>query len=459
MRNSELIHKSIMQDMTEGVMTIGLDGVISYVNPAAAMILGMNAQDLTGKKFIQCFFEYSENDAFNQTILDAVYDSATTHRNVVAYYTGKNFRQLHVTTSYLHDNGIKVGVIAVLSDISELTELRDAVKAMQRIQQLNSQLELRNKLLSETFGRFLSDEIVRQLLDTPDGLLLGGKKRTLTIMMSDLRGFTAMSEQMEPQSLIAMLNHYLGAMTEVIQQYNGTIIEFIGDGILAIFGAPVASDHHASDAVAAAVAMQMQMEVINTWNTGRGYPILEMGIGINTGEVIVGNIGSEKRTKYGVVGSHVNLCGRIESYTIGGQILISPLTRSMVQCDLEVAQEMEVYPKGVKGALTLSRITGIGTPYNLYNEGQSQQKDMHSVQIPVRFKRISEKHCSETVFDGVLTEMNERYAILNTDTPIHLFENISICANNDIFCKVLAKEAHGLLLGFTGGHNDFWAGY
>lgn len=459
MRNSELIHKSIMQDMTEGVMTIGLDGVISYVNPAAAMILGMNAQNLTGKKFIQCFFEYSENDAFNQTILDAVYDSATTHRNVVAYYTGKNFRQLHVTTSYLHDNGIKVGVIAVLSDISELTELRDAVKAMQRIQQLNSQLELRNKLLSETFGRFLSDEIVRQLLDTPDGLLLGGKKRTLTIMMSDLRGFTAMSEQMEPQSLIAMLNHYLGAMTEVIQQYNGTIIEFIGDGILAIFGAPVASDHHASDAVAAAVAMQMQMEVINTWNTDRGYPILEMGIGINTGEVIVGNIGSEKRTKYGVVGSHVNLCGRIESYTIGGQILISPLTRSMVQCDLEVAQEMEVYPKGVKGALTLSRITGIGTPYNLYNEGQSQQKDMHSVQIPVRFKRISEKHCSETVFDGVLTEMNERYAILNTNTPIHLFENISICANNDIFCKVLAKEAHGLILGFTGGHNDFWAGY
>ena len=454
MHNSELIHKSIMQDMTEGVMTIGLDGVISYVNPAAAMILGMNAQDLTGKKFIQCFFEYSENDAFNQTFLDAVYDSATTHRNVVAYYTGKYFRQLHVTTSYLHDNGIKVGVIAVLSDISELTELRDAVKAMQRIQQLNSQLELRNKLLSETFGRFLSDEIVRQLLDTPDGLLLGGKKRTLTIMMSDLRGFTAMSEQMEPQSLIAMLNHYLGAMTEVIQQYNGTIIEFIGDA-----GACAGCISGSAGAVAAAVAMQMQMEVINTWNTDRGYPILEMGIGINTGEVIVGNIGSEKRTKYGVVGSHVNLCGRIESYTIGGQILISPLTRSMVQCDLEVAQEMEVYPKGVKGALTLSRITGIGTPYNLYNEGQSQQKDMHSVQIPVRFKRISEKHCSETVFDGVLTEMNERYAILNTDTPIHLFENISICANNDIFCKVLAKEAHGLLLGFTGGHNDFWAGY
>ena len=267
--------------MTEGVMTIGFDGVITYVNQAAASILEMNTDTLLGKKFLQCFFEYPENDAFNQTILDAVYDSATTHRNIVPYYTGTDMRQLHVTSSYLHDDGVKVGVIAVLSDISELTELRDAVKAMQRIRQLNSQLELRNKLLSETFGRFLSDEIVRQLLDTPDGLMLGGKKRGLTIMMSDLRGFTAMSEQMEPQALIAMLNHYLGAMTDVIQRYNGTIIEFIGDGILAIFGAPLASEQHAADAVAAAVAMQTQMKAINEWNAERGYPVLEMGIGIN----------------------------------------------------------------------------------------------------------------------------------------------------------------------------------
>ena len=456
MRNSELIHKSIMQDMTEGVMTIGFDGVITYVNQAASSILGMNADILIGKKFIQCFFEYPENDAFNQTILDAVYDSATTHRNIVPYYTGTDTRQLHVTTSYLHDNGVKVGIIAVLSDISELTELRDAVKAMQRIQQLNSQLELRNKLLSETFGRFLSDEIVRQLLDTPDGLMLGGKKRELTIMMSDLRGFTAMSERMEPQSLIAMLNHYLGAMTDVIQQYNGTIIEFIGDGILAIFGAPLASDHHASDAAAAAVAMQMQMEAINEWNAERGYPVLEMGIGINTGEVIVGNIGSEKRTKYGVVGSHVNLCGRIESYTIGGQVLISPQTRAMIASDLDVAQELEVYPKGVKGALILSHITGIGKPYCLSCSVDSEES-MLAVNIPIEFKRISDKHCSETKFDGIITAINGKNAILKTQTPLQMYENISLCADNEVFCKVLKADKQGLLLRFTAGHTDFCA--
>ena len=457
MRSSELIHKSIMQDMTEGVMTIGLDGVITYVNPAASSILGISSDMLIGKKFIQCFFENPENDAFNQTILDAVYDSAVTHRNIVSYNTGSATRQLHVTTSYLHDAGKKVGVIAVLSDISELMELRDAVKAMKQIRYLNHQLQMRNKLLNETFGRFLSDEIVRQLLDTPDGLMLGGKKRTLTIMMSDLRGFTAMSEQMDPQSLIAMLNHYLGAMTDVIQRYNGTIIEFIGDGILAVFGAPLASCHHAADAVAAAVAMQVQMKSINEWNMDRDYPILEMGIGINTGDVIVGNIGSEKRTKYGVVGSHVNLCGRIESYTVGGQILVSPRTRSMISCDLDVAQELEVYPKGVKGALTLSHITGIGKPYSLSCAFQSEREDMLAVHIPVEFKRIADKHCSETVFEGILTAINGKNAILKTPIPIRLYENISLCADNEVFCKVLRAEEQGVLLGFTAGHKEFCA--
>lgn len=457
MGNEALVHKSIMQDMTEGVLTIGFDGVITYVNPAAAQILEVETSNLVGRKFASCFFEYPENDDFNQTILDAVYDSATTHRNVVPYFTGKAFRQLHVTTSYLHNNGNKVGIIAVLSDISELTELRDAVKAMRRIQQLNSQLELRNKLLSETFGRFLSDEIVRQLLDTPDGLLLGGKKRTLTIMMSDLRGFTAMSEQMEPQSLISMLNHYLGEMTNIIQQYNGTILEFIGDGILAIFGAPAESDHHASYAAAAAVAMQSRMYVVNEWNLERGFPELEMGIGLNTGEVIVGNIGSEKRTKYGVVGSHVNLCGRIESYTVGGQILMAPQTRSMITCALDVAQELEVFPKGVKGGLTLSHITGIGEPYNLSCSMESENEAMQSVCISVGLKRISEKHCSDVVYDGTITAINGKYAVLKTQESLQLYENISFCAENDIFCKVLSVKDMEFLLRFTAGHADFCA--
>ena len=325
---TELIRASIIQDMSEGVLVVGLDGVISYVNPAAEQILGRLGTELIGQRFAAAFFGEAENDAFNQTVLDAIYDADASHESIAPYFTGSEKRQLHITTSFLHSGQEKVAVIAVLSDISELAELRDAVQAMERIKALNTQLSLRNQLLSETFGRYLSDEIVRQLLETPDGLALGGRKRTLTVMMSDLRGFTALSERMEPQKLIHLLNHYLGEMTDIIGKNGGTIIEFIGDGIMALYGAPVPSNHHAVDAVTAAVEMQAKMTEVNRWNLEQGYPLLEMGIGINTGEVIVGNIGSEKRTKYGVVGSQVNLCGRIESYTVGGEILISPSTRS-----------------------------------------------------------------------------------------------------------------------------------
>ena len=236
-------------------------------------------------------------------------------------------------------------------------------------------------------------------------------------MMSDLRGFTAMSERMEPQSLLAMLNHYLGEMTEIIQRRNGTIIEFIGDGIMAIFGAPAPSDCHASDAVAAAVEMQARMEDINVWNGERGYPVLEMGVGINTGEVIVGNIGSEKRTKYGVVGSHVNLCGRIESYTVGGQVLISPKTRSMVSEPLDIAMEQEVFPKGVKTPLTLAQVTGIGGAYGVSCRQREEMPEPLACPAPVSFVAIHEKHVDAEPSAGQFTAMSRSGAVRVAEEP------------------------------------------
>ena len=445
----ELIRESIMRDMSEGVMTIGFDGEITYLNPAALRILRRGESELLGKRFGGCFFEYEENDAFTQTILDAVYDRERSHTYIVPYYTGEELRQLHVVTSFLRSGEKNIGVIVVLSDISELVELRDAVKAMERIRALNEQLEMRNKLLGETFGRFLSDEIVRQLLETPDGLALGGKKRTLTIMMSDLRGFTAMSERMDAGDLIAMLNHYLGEMTEIIQGHSGTIIEFIGDGIMAIFGAPAPSETHAADAIAAAVAMEARMEAVNAWNAERDYPVLEMGIGLNTGEVIVGNIGSEKRTKYGVVGSHVNLCGRIESYTVGGQVLISPLTRELAKVDLEIAQEMTVYPKGVKGELVLSQVTGVGAPYNVSAKVKDTKPQTLKQPIPVRFHMLAGKHGGAKSFYGGIIAVAHDGAVLDTGAELNIFDNVQLEAGGKLFAKVMEQTEEGFLLRYT----------
>jgi adenylate cyclase len=446
--SSKLIQENIMRNMAEGVMSIGFNGVINYVNPIAVTTLGL-PEDCVGKKFAECFFDSIDNDEFTQMVLDAVYDRTRSHEGIVPYIRGDITLQLRVVTSFLQEKGEKVGIIVVFSDLSELMDLRDAVKSMEKIRALNSQLELRNNLLSETFGRFLSDDIVRQLLDTPDGLMLGGKKKELTVMMSDLRGFTAMSERMDPEDLITMLNHYLGEMTDAIQSKEGTIIEFMGDGIFAIFGAPLDNESHAADAVAAALDMQSRMEAINKWNIERDYPILEMGIGINTGEVIVGNIGSEKRTKYGVVGSNVNLTGRVESYTINGQILISGSTKESILSDMSIAKEIVVHPKGVKGDMKLYQVVGIGEPYNLFIDVKSTLPDKLEKTIPVTFYIVEGKHGEKKSHYGGITALGQDMAVIETEAELNVYDNMQLEAGGELYCKVMEKNDSGYLIHFT----------
>lgn len=452
------VQANIIKDMSEGVVTIGMGGAILDANPAAADILEIPLDSLVGSKFATTFFLYEENDAFNQAILNAIYEDTIVHNAVVPYFTGTKSKNLFITTSFLRQEEEVIGVIAVLNDISELIELRDAVAAMEKIKALNAQLELRNRFISKAFGRYLSDDIVKNLLDTPDGLALGGKKQPVTILMSDLRGFTAMCEVMDAQDVLTMLNHYLAVMVDIIEHYNGTIIEFIGDAILAIFGAPVYKDSHATDAVCCAIEMQNAMEAVNEYNKTNGFPDLQMGIGINSGEPIVGNIGSEKRTKYGVLGPNVNLCGRIESYTLGGQVLISPSTREKITAPLEIAGEQEIYPKGVKRSITISHVIGIGAPYHLHCV-QAEKEPLHLLQNPLQMDiyRIVDKHCSNLAEPGTLTAINKDGAMIQTEAELPALCNIKCTLRRgeevlaeDIFAKVSPKpEKEGLPIAFT----------
>ena len=227
------------------------------------------------------------------------------------------------------------------------------------------ELERRNQFIRKTFGRYTSDEVVEALLDVPDGLKLGGEEREVTILMSDLRGFTAMAARLTPQEVIGCLNLYLESMVEVITRYQGTIDEIIGDAILVLFGAPMPCEQHASKAVACGLAMQLAMPDVNRRLLGQGAPDLAMGIGIHTGRVIVGNIGSLRRSKYAAVGSNVNLAGRIESFTTGGQLLISENTREAIKTPLRTIGQFQVEPKGATRSLQLYEVGGIGEPFNL----------------------------------------------------------------------------------------------
>lgn len=457
MDREQLIQNSIITGMAEGVMVVRFDGVIELANEAALSILEKREEELRGSSFARAFFDGEENDAFIQCVLDAVYEKGRHMESYVPYRTGSSVKQLRIVSSCLLEREMRIGVILVISDITELSEMRDAVRAMERIRGLNQQLELRNRVLQETFGRYLSDDIVREILDSPGGWKLGGQKRTLTILMSDLRGFTAMCERMQPQDLIAMLNHYFGEMYEQIARYHGTLIEFMGDGMLVIFGAPGENKRHAADAVAAAIGMQKRMAEVKRWNLAQGYEPLAMGIGINTDAVILGNIGSEKRTKYGVLGAAVNLTGRIESYTTEGQILISPGTLAAIEEDLQIGRRLQVSPKGVEGEITLSEVSGIGGNYQLYLEQARQELVPLPKPLAVRFSALEGKQTEETSLLGKLVAVSEQEALLETQAQLALYKNLKLRTGQELYAKVVDREGERWRICFTAKPPQFTA--
>ncbi|MBI4525900.1 MAG: HAMP domain-containing protein [Deltaproteobacteria bacterium] len=218
--------------------------------------------------------------------------------------------------------------------------------------------------IRDTFGRYLSQEVVDELLSSPDGLRLGGELRAVTFLVSDLRGFTTLSSRIEPNGVIQIVNRFLEPMVDIIARHRGTVDEFQGDGILAFFGAPLASTDDPERAVACAVEMHRALVEINAEQRKRGLPELHMGIGINTGEVIVGNIGSEKRTKYGALGTPINVAYRIESHTVSGQVLISQTTYERVKDVVRVGHAWDLQFKGLDELIQVYEVKGLNGKYS-----------------------------------------------------------------------------------------------
>jgi class 3 adenylate cyclase len=286
------------------------------------------------------------------------------------------------------------------------TDHADALEA--DLQSQAEALERRGQFIRETFGRYVSEEVVAQLLDAPEGLELGGTKRKVTILMSDLRGFTALAECLEPQEVMTFLNRYLEAMVDVILAYRGTIIEILGDGLLVLFGAPLSRDDDAERAVACALAMQLRLDATNAPNRRAGLPEVDMGIGLHTGEVVVGNIGSQQRNKYGVVGSAMNLTGRIESYTTGGQILVSPTTYAETAPVLTVTHQLTVESKGVAAPITLYAVSGIAGTHHLFLPTHTETLIPLPQVLDVRYTVLEGKFAGSTMYAGRILKLATR---------------------------------------------------
>jgi len=291
-------------------------------------------------------------------------------------------------------------------------------------QAYQQELEKSYTFIRKVFGRYLSDEVVQQILESDEGMQMGGGKQQVTIMMTDIRGFSMLSQELDPQDCVKMLNNYFGVMTPLIQKYDGVIDEFLGDAILAIFGAPVKTDDHAQQAVACAIEMQQAMVEVNHNNLEWGLPTIEMGIAVNTGEVVVGNIGSETRSKYGVVGHHVNLTARIESFTVGGQVMASEYTVAALDSEVTIAQSMKVEAKGIKAPVRIHEIIGIGAPFNLVLASDEQQPQALMNELPVFFNRLTGKAVAGELVDGFLTAAAASTAHLATRVELSMLTNL-----------------------------------
>jgi adenylate cyclase len=302
-------------------------------------------------------------------------------------------------------------------------QLKDS---QEQLVDLNQQLERRNKFIRETFGRYTSDDIVGVLLDMPEGLKLGGEKREVTLLMSDLRGFTAMAERLEATEVVALLNYYFSAMVELIHHNGGTIDEIIGDAILVIFGAPLAMSGAAQHAVRCALEMQKGMHRVNEYNYQMGWPEIEMGIALHTGEVVVGNIGSTKRSKYGVVGRTVNLTARIESFTVGGQVLVSPTLMQAVDRGLILGDQVNVHAKGMGEPLKCRQLLGHEDHPELLLKEEEPIFTTLDDPLPFHYVVLTDKHLDEQMHPATLVAISQRRAVVEAAGNLPRYANIML---------------------------------
>ncbi len=279
----------------------------------------------------------------------------------------------------------------------------------------------------ELFGRYVTRQVADELLSQRSEQDLAGKLQQVTILMSDLRGFTRLSRRLGPERTVAVLNRYLGRMTEVIDGCDGTINEFIGDAILVLFGAPVQGTDDAARAVTCAVAMQRALAELNDDSAELGIERLEMGIGLDTGEVVAGSIGSAQRAKYCVVGDTVNMAARIESLTVASQVLISASTAELIGGRAQLEGPLRTIVKGRPEPLEVYEVRamdGLAMPV-------SARDELSEVQVTATCRPFLGKKVASESFEATVVGLGEGGALLDSAQPLQAFDDLLLVLHDD----------------------------
>ena len=326
-------NENILQSITSGLL-VGdkASHRILKVNRAMERLGGFRAEEVIGKTVEEVFV--GVNGLPIKEFTEEVERQGTITLRKHRLYTpdGREFYQYIKGQVFYNHRGEDRGVIVIIDDISK------------------------TELLQDTFSRYLSPQVLEQILADKQRPSLRSARCQLSVLFADLRHFTRFAESRQPEEVVEVLNQYLEVMVGIIFEYEGTLDKFLGDGLLALFGTPLPQVDHHRRAVQAALAMQDAIRALNTRRCRRGDTTLDIGIGINTGEAIVGNIGSEKRMEYTVIGDMVNVAQRIQTRAQGGEVLISDTTLAQVRGLVTVSATFEEHVRGRQQPVWVHRI-------------------------------------------------------------------------------------------------------
>ena len=271
---------NIMSSITTGIVKIDLLGEIEYFNSAAQKVFKFDQANILKNHYLIVFLENQKQISLVEKIENE--EEVIYENNLKVVDNESNEHEINITVSPVFDNGNNYsGAVLAFEDLSDLN------------------------MIKSTFKKYVSENIVDELLDSGREIKLGGTKSEVCIMFCDIRGFTSMSEKMEPEDVVFLLNNYFQEMIDVVFKNNGTLDKIIGDELMVLYGVPIQSDNDCQKAVNTAIEMFSQLKEFNSKNVKNNLPELNIGVGINYGEVVSGNIGSTRQMNYTVIGDSV----------------------------------------------------------------------------------------------------------------------------------------------------------
>ncbi len=321
-KEAKTFNDNVMQSIVTGVFTTNLMGEINHVNRAAAAIINLDREMVIGNHYEYVF---ESNEIINELISKCEIELDTVSETEVQLDCNGKVTAVNISVSpLLNDINEPIGSVVAMEDLSNLDKLKS------------------------TFKKYVSKQIVDQLLENDDMLNLGGQEQEATILFSDIRGFTSMSETMAPNEVVETLNDYFNLMIEIIFKYNGTLDKIIGDALMVIYGAPNSTDQDTENAVLTAIEMQERLIEFNQQRIIHSKLPITIGIGINRGKVISGNIGSRQQMNFTVIGDSVNLASRLCSVAKANEIIVSDTVWKHVKHNKSLKSK-KLNPVKVKG--------------------------------------------------------------------------------------------------------------